>query len=126
MLYTTYFAKLKCLPDDVIPIAICAKPPIGFKGYTFKQLAPEYDFFKNYKETGDEEYFTKCYNDNILSQLSPIKVYDALYSLTGMTDFTCDIALVCYEKSSDFCHRHLVANWFNEHGITCKEYKYQK
>ena len=24
------------------------------------------------------------------------------------------IALVCYEKSSYFCHRHLVADWFNQ------------
>ena len=22
-----------------------------------------------------------------------------------------DIALVCYEKPGDFCHRHLVASW---------------
>ena len=25
-----------------------------------------------------------------------------------------DIALVCYEKPGDFCHRHLVADWLNE------------
>ena len=32
------------------------------------------------------------------------------------------IALVCYEKPSDFCHRHLVADWFNKNGIECKEF----
>ena len=25
-----------------------------------------------------------------------------------------DIALLCFEKPSDFCHRHLVASWLNE------------
>ena len=33
-----------------------------------------------------------------------------------------DICLMCYEKPSDFCHRHLVANWLNENGIECKEW----
>ena len=35
-----------------------------------------------------------------------------------------DIALVCYEKPGDFCHRHLVADWLNEAGYQCEEYKY--
>ena len=31
------------------------------------------------------------------------------------------IALICYEKPEDFCHRHLVAKWFSENGVNCKE-----
>ena len=27
----------------------------------------------------------------------------------------------CYEKPSDFCHRHLVADWLNKNGVECKE-----
>lgn len=34
-----------------------------------------------------------------------------------------DICLVCYEKPCDFCHRHLVADWLNEHGFKCKEWQ---
>ena len=34
------------------------------------------------------------------------------------------IALVCYEKPSDFCHRHLVAKWINENtNIEVREYE---
>ena len=29
--------------------------------------------------------------------------------------------LVCFEKDG-FCHRHLIAEWFNSHGIECKEW----
>ena len=124
MVYTTYFAKLKQLQEDIVPIAICAKPPVGFKGAVFKQLAPKYDFFKYYKVTGDTEYFTKCYNEQILNWLNPALILDALYREAGVSPITSDIALVCYEKPSDFCHRHLVADWFNKHGIACKEYNY--
>ena len=34
------------------------------------------------------------------------------------------IALVCYEKPQDFCHRHLVAKWFEENGIIVEEWRY--
>ena len=34
-----------------------------------------------------------------------------------------DCVLLCYEKSGDFCHRHLVANWLSDNlGIEVKEY----
>lgn len=125
MIYTTYFAKLKQLPEDVVPIAICTKPPVGVKCPVFRQLAPKYDFFKYYKVTGDTEYFTKCYNEQILNWLNPALILDALYREAGVSPITSDIALVCYEKPSDFCHRQLVAEWFNKNGIPCKEYKYQ-
>jgi uncharacterized protein YeaO (DUF488 family) len=32
-----------------------------------------------------------------------------------------DIVLLCYERKSDFCHRHLVAEWFRKNGIPCEE-----
>ena len=37
-----------------------------------------------------------------------------------------DIALVCYEAPDKFCHRHLVADWFNKAGYRCEEYGYEK
>lgn len=51
MIYTTYFAKLKSLPENIIPISICGKPPVGYKGLQYKVLAPRYDFFMKWKET---------------------------------------------------------------------------
>lgn len=37
-----------------------------------------------------------------------------------------DIALICYEKPTDFCHRHLVADWLNKNGFKCDEYLFNK
>ena len=28
-----------------------------------------------------------------------------------------EIALVCYEKPEDFCHRHILAAWLEEYNI---------
>ena len=29
--------------------------------------------------------------------------------------------LLCYEKSEDFCHRHIIAAWLQHYGYTVKE-----
>ena len=29
--------------------------------------------------------------------------------------------LLCYERPEDFCHRHIIANWFKAYGHECKE-----
>ena len=115
MIYTTYFAKLKKLPENIIPIAICAKPPIGYNGPVYRTLAPKYDFFAKYKVTKDATEFTENYIGQVLNQLNPVKVVTELYYQLGLAPNTCDIALVCFEKSADFCHRHLVAEWLCTH-----------
>jgi len=126
MIYTTYFAKLRSLPKNIIPIAICAKPPVGYRGPAYRQLAPHYDFYSQYKVSGDREYFEQCYNNLVLKDLNPTKVIADLYGLVGKSYCDGDIALVCYEKATDFCHRHLVAYWLQENGYKCEEFDFDK
>ena len=126
MIYTTYFAKLKSLPEEITPIAICAKSPPGYKGPSYRALAPHYGFYSKYKENGDEDYFTTCYNDQILRNLNPTRVVADLYYQAGKAYLDGDIALVCYEKSTDFCHRSLVAEWLRDNSFECEEYDYTK
>ena len=117
MIYTTYFAKLKKLPENVIPIAICSKVPEGYSGFHFRSLAPRFDFFTEWKRTEDNDYFIKCYNEQVLATLDVHSIVPALH---GIADGK-DVALVCYEKSTDFCHRHLIAEWLRAAGYKCEE-----
>lgn len=119
MLYTTYFANVKKLPPDIIPISICGKAPSGYKGLQYKTLAPMYAFFQKWKETGDNHYYVQCYNEQVLLMLNANRVLEELKALSGGAE---NIALVCYEKPEDFCHRHLVSNWLRENGIKAKEF----
>lgn len=41
MIYTTYFANLKRLPQDVVPISICGKATEWYDGLQYKKLAPK-------------------------------------------------------------------------------------
>jgi uncharacterized protein YeaO (DUF488 family) len=118
MIYTTYFAKLKKLPENVVPIAICRYVPKGLNCYRYFELAPNPDTLLDYKHTGDIEKFTKDYKEQILARLDPCGLVDDLMKLIGNKN----IALGCYEKSTDFCHRHLVADWLRNAGYACEEW----
>lgn len=118
MIYTSYFSKLKALPKNVVPVSICAKAPEWYDGLQYKKLAPKYDFFMKWKENHDNNYYIKCFTEQVLNNLDPSKVYQELRNLAK----SADIALICYEKPSDFCHRHLVASWLRNNGYDCKEY----
>lgn len=135
MIYTSYFAAAKRLDKDVSPIAICRTVPKGYKGEQYIALAPSYDILREYKETGDRENFTQRFYSEILDKLDPFEVIKHLNSLASpwVRDRTFEmgeavafnplyhVALLCYEKSYDFCHRHLVAEWLRSHWIECSE-----
>ena len=124
MIYTSYFAKLKSLPENVIPISICGKAPDWYKGLQYKKLAPKYDFFMKWKENHDNDYYIKCFNDQVLSKLNATDVVLDLSRI--ISNFNVDnpvICLICYEKPTDFCHRHLVAEWLKENGFSCEEWR---
>ena len=72
-------------------------------------LAPKRDFFKQWRilkeEVSFEEstlFYMRHFYDEVLLPLDPKQVYKDLNHSV----------LLCYEDSSDFCHRHIVAAWF--------------
>ena len=134
MIYTSYFAKIKDLPQHIIPISIAGRAPEWYGGPQYKKLAPKYEFFIKWKETRDNDYYIKCFNEQVLDKLNPEEVVkeldNILLNITTTIDYNSDliqvpkIALICYEKPLDFCHRHLVADWLNKNGFKCEEYKF--
>ena len=111
MIYTSYFAKLKSLPENIIPISICGKAPDWYKGLQYKKLAPKYGFFMEWKKNHDNNYYIKCFSEQVLDKLNVLTVMRDLIDLVNSTEdhIGKEIALICYGKPSDFCHRHLVA-----------------
>ena len=121
MIYTSYFAKVPELTRHlVLPISIAAKAPAGFTGLEYKALAPSYSILMSFKRDQNEALYTKQYTEKILNRLDPDLVIRDLQTMAAESQ---DIALICYERPESFCHRHLVANWLSEHGITCKEWQ---
>ena len=117
LIYTTYFSNLRNLPKSITPISIAGKSPDWFDGIEFKKLAPKYQFFKIWKETKNNNYYIKCFRDQVLKDLNIDDVVEELSMISNGK-----FALVCYEKPNEFCHRHLVAEWLQENGYDCMEY----
>lgn len=119
MIYTTYFAQLRNLPPSIVPVSICAKAPAWFTGVQYKRLAPQYSLLMHWKSTHDKMHYRSCYYNDVLNKLDIKDVLQFLKNIAADKE----IALVCYEKPSDFCHRHLVAEWLNKNGVECKEWQ---
>lgn len=133
MIYTSYFAKLKKLPQNVIPISICGKAPEWYGGLQYKKLAPKYGFFMEWKKTHDNEYYIEHFQKEVLNTLNPLAILNELQCMIpneikekmqspAYNNDKYHIVLICYEKPSDFCHRHLVADWLNKNGFKVEEF----
>ncbi len=117
MFYTSYFAKVSSLPVGYVPVAISASVPAFYTGAHYKMLCPPYDTFIKYKNGGSWENYCKEYNTKLNTMDFATTVRDIM-NLAGNVE---NIVLLCYEKPSANCHRHLVAEWFKAHGIPCEE-----
>lgn len=117
-IFTSYFAKVRYLPDGYVPVSIAAHPPRGYYGACLPDLAPPWDLVKAYKANNDSEAYTEQYNKLVLSTLSVGDILGKIRSVAGPGI----PVLLCYERPSDFCHRHLVATWFRENGVQCGEF----
>ena len=81
----------------------------NYQGECYPDLAPKLSFWKvwhdNVGKISEEEnnkYYVQEYWNQVLSKLDPEKVYKDL-------DHS---VLLCYEPNTKFCHRHIVAAWF--------------
>lgn len=69
---------------------------------------------------------TEQYSSLFLHQLSQLNPHIVMKELLEFGKREKDVILLCYEKPGEFCHRHLVANWFNKNGYFVEEYKFVK
>lgn len=118
-IYTSYYANVRNLiKNNMIPVAISVGIPKYFHGDSIPYLAPTRAMLK----MNDSEYI-KHYQ-KILDKVDLDRLRDDLlfiYKSRGEKD----IALLCYEKPGEFCHRRLFAEWLKEKtGYEVKEYGY--
>lgn len=109
-LYTSYFNSTTFEYEDAVSIA--GKSPAYYNGREYKKLAPKYWFFEKYKRDGDKEFYKAKYCEQVLCNLDPQQIF---YELGQ------NAVLLCWEPPGEFCHRHIVAEWFRSHDIEVRE-----
>lgn len=118
---TSYYAKFSRLSKEeksrYIPVLISTSLPKWFLDreeyyMEYKLLAPSSDnVFKLKNNKMSQEDFINAYTDK-LKGLDLEQILEDLYDYEGIMDT--EIVLLCYEKSTDFCHRHILREYLNE------------
>lgn len=103
---TSYFGNLRNIK---VPLSISQYPPEWYDGPELKMLAPPRDLLKAAHNGLSHEDYTRIYKEQVLSKIDPRELYDAI-----IEEYGDEVMLLCFEKPGDFCHRRLVAEWFQE------------
>lgn len=116
-IYTSYFANTRNLAKNgIVPISIARISPDWFNGCRFLFLAPSKQLLYNRSLT--DEAYEREYNKEVCSRLDPNFLRREIEKVANGHD----VALLCYEKPGEECHRHTLAKWMNEHGFNVMEF----
>ena len=124
MIYTSYYAYVK---KYMIPKDKCVSITLGGKFWEEDicvELMPTGKILSWWKSLTKEEQkdkknqliYERLFYRDVLSKRNAKELYK---ELDGKI-------LLCFEKTGDFCHRHIVAKWFNENGFVAKEFDFKE
>ena len=115
-IYTSYFGNSRKLNESGIKIiCVAIGRPRFIKAPQMLNVCPT-----RYMVNGpcSREEYLRLY-DQILAKQDAHQVVKQIEELSGGSD----VALCCYEKPGDFCHRHILAKWITDNtGIEVKEF----
>lgn len=115
-IYTSYFGNIRRLNEAGI-FAVCVA--IGKPKYlNLPQIINVAPTRYMLSDACSYEEYLRLY-DQILARQNAQQVVKQIEALSGGRD----VALCCYEKPGDFCHRHILAKWITDNtGIEVKEF----
>lgn len=109
MIYTSNHKNFNTILYKTCAISGNKGKDANYIGNTCSKLAPKLSFWKIWHDNigliPEEEnikYYIKEYYLQVLKNLKPEDIYEELDNSI----------LLCYEDSNEFCHRHIVAEWF--------------
>lgn len=115
-IFTSYFGNSRKLNEaGVLIICVAIGKPKFLNVPQMINVAPT-----RYMISGacSHEEYLQLY-DKILASQDANKVVEQIKALSRGKD----VALCCYEKPGDFCHRHILAKWLTENtGIEITEF----
>ena len=122
MIFTGYYAKLNQYKNlGLEPIAISGKRPNFYEGLYYPDFAPRYWMYQRWK---DKDITNEGYTEEYKKYLDTLDKEEIRKDFKEYTVEGNDIVLLCYEKSGEFCHRHVLADWLEENfGWKIEEYK---
>lgn len=104
-IYTSYFARAcKIVPDRRL-VSVALTTPEGWGGIYLRELNPTPALLYSYKNgTITKQEYEEEYRKYILSNIDPILLSNKLMGKV----------MCCWEKTGEFCHRHIITAWLEE------------
>ena len=107
--YTSYFGMSRRFPKEkFIKTAVCYSVPRGIGIWNSVGPSAELVFGMKRGEI-TKEYYEECYYQMLLDRKDQI-AQNIPYLKNGERD----VVLLCYEKPTDWCHRHILARFLKE------------
>ena len=140
-LYTSYYANMKNIPATYLMVGISRTCPEWLKENTSDNflwtpnniLAPPASLLSDIKSGKiDQNQYTERYKEHIHYIFSHNRDFrDVQDWYENMNDEFEDkydaVVFLCYEKPTDFCHRHILREMLNyEYRIRCDELNYKE
>jgi len=120
-IYTSYYGNRKIDPDKYYLVQISNSKPSYYKvDADVKFLHPDWRIVSDHKAgriTDADykyEYLEQLYSNEKL-------ILNTLVHIKNVAKK--DVVLLCYEKPGDFCHRHILTEWFNDVATKNRNYK---
>lgn len=121
MIYTSYFDNAYHIEEKFGYrnfVSVAGFAPVWFMefshGRRYPALAPRKEWWREWRDNNlGSDWYRQKYQETVLSRLNPEKVAEDLGE---------NPILLCYEKPGEFCHRILISEWFNSHGIPSCEF----
>ena len=115
MLYTSYWGNIGRIERAGIePVAVSRGKPKGFSGRSFDEVAPTWSMVK----MGMGPEYEAMYQ-RILARQDPRDF--AWRVIAGRPKDVEHVAMLCWERDWDDCHRKMIAEWLTAAGIPCVE-----
>jgi len=134
--YTSYYANFKNIPTNFVCVGISRSCPDGFEdggypNFLFVKdniLAPDSALLEDFKAGREtEDGYKRRYIEHFLDQFGYYKKFKSFEDFVAALEKEYGdkyeaMVFLCYEKPSDFCHRHILRDMMNKvFNIPCEE-----
>ena len=118
MIYTSYYGNYRKF-KGMFRVSISRTAPNNSYDLQLIKLAPTADLLQKYKNNSiTHEEYTSVYHNQLLKLENNGYIAKFVKALSTLQELHGDVVLLCYEKKSDFCHRHLLAEYLNNNHNT--------
>lgn len=118
-IYTTNYTKASRLSNKhYLKVSISLIRPREYNGMHIQSLAPKKQLLDDYHNGLSPEEYEVRYRE----QINKLNDIHSLFEIMAKQAKGRDILLLCYEKKSAFCHRHILSDIiFERYGYRIQE-----